>query len=163
MFSKDIKSRNIDSTKTYGSIFVTVNGSKFLVCRKFLIELFQLPGKRLRIIQQKVKFNSKFTENRGKHNRPKKISDDDWQLVRDHWASIPNVETHYRCNDTSRLYFTDPFLDVKSLFETFREFYKGKNNTYQDMKYSSYYKFFKDMSPYSFRRPRTDNAICVKN
>lgn len=78
--------RNRDHKWDY---FLTYEGEKIKICCAYLLKIYQISEKRLRIIQQKVLSNDTFEEKRGPHNnRPHKIGVNVWKIVKDHLNSI---------------------------------------------------------------------------
>lgn len=103
------------------------------------------------------------TENRGIQPNPKRISNDIWKMIKDHWASIPHKKSHYNYNKTNRKYFDHPDLNVKILYNLFKEYYKEKTGHDVSLKYNTYHKFFRNSSEYLFRSPKTDVCdFCTK-
>lgn len=123
------------------------------VCRNFILKLYQISQKLLRVglIQGKIEAGDTFEEKRGKHvnNAPKSV----WELAFDHLRSIPNKPSHY--TKSSRIYFDDPSLTVVVLYNSFCEFYKEKTGNSTTMKYKTYTKFYKSTN-YTVRKPKTD-------
>lgn len=139
---------------------------KIPVCKMFLVSLFQLGVKRFRTIQKKISSGHSplLKDMRGRHNqRPTKISPQIWELVKEHWASIPHKQSHYSREKTTRLYFDDSSLNVTELFNLFKEFYYNRTNSTLSMKYHTYHRYFRENSDYSFRKPRSDTCdYCTK-
>lgn len=101
--------------------------------------------------------NPVIKENRGKHSsRPNKLSEDIWAKIEEHWSLFPNKESHYCRSHTRRKYFENPDLNVKKLFTAFQQHYFDTAGKTLTMKYSTYHRYFRENSPYSFRQPRTD-------
>jgi hypothetical protein len=111
---------------------------------------------RLRTVQNFKKTGQPVRERRGTHtNRPHKISADIWEMVKTHWGLYPHKETHYG-RKSSRKYFENPCLNVKILYEGFKEYYFDEIGFHLKMKYCTYHRYFRENSVYSFRQPRTD-------
>lgn len=138
---------------------VKLDGVSKKVCQKFVICLFNVSKKRLRVIQSKIIDGVDFQERRGSHdNRPHKLEENVLELMKDHLESIPSEPSHYSSHKTNLHYFDNPDLNVKVIFEKFKEFYKEKTNKNLKMTYVTYFKLFKEKFRYGFRRPKTD--IC---
>ena len=136
---------------------VFVGGAKIQVCRKFILNLFQISIKRLRVIQQKMLLNESFEEKRGTHsNRPRNITDDVTELMGEHLASIPHDESHYCKAKSNLLYFDNTLLNIKGLYELFKEYYREKSSSTLKMNYKTYYEYFKTKFSYAIRKPKTD-------
>lgn len=66
--------------------------------------------KRMRIVQGKVQNDDTFEERRGKHeNRPHKVKDDVWELMKSHVNSFPHKKSHY-CQHKSSLNYISIIL-----------------------------------------------------
>lgn len=137
---------------------VNINGFRYDCCRSFFEKLIQVSPKRVRIIQNKIIKGEQIVKDmRGKHAvRPNKIQANVWALVDKHWSEIPHHLSHYAHNKSKRLYFENPDLTVKKLFESFQSYFLMNTNTALTMKYKTYHKYFRTNSPYSIRKPRTD-------
>lgn len=137
---------------------ISVGCTTFDVCKNFFISLLQISPKRVRIIQQKLNAGQlTIKDMRGKHsNRPHKIKNMVWKMVDEHWASIPSSQSHYSLNKTKKLYYDNPDLNVKKLFELFKEYFKEKTGEDLQMKYETYHRYFRTNSQYAFRQPRSD-------
>lgn len=127
------------------------------VCQKFILSLFGISKKRLRVIQSKISDGVSFQERRGCHNnRPHKLKTDVLEVMTQHLESIPSDLSHYSAHKTTFKYFENPDLNVKILYEKFKDFYNEKTNTALRMSYVKYFKLFKEKFRYSFQRPKTD-------
>lgn len=136
---------------------VKCNGTPINVCRQFLLNLYQISEKRLRIIQGKVLSGSTFTEKRGSHtNRPNKIEEEVWVLAREHLALFPSRHSHYAREKTSKEYFENPNLSPKKLYDLFLQYYKNEKGVNLKLSYKTYHRFFLHKTNYAFRLPRTD-------
>uniref|UniRef100_A0A8D9DT27 Uncharacterized protein n=1 Tax=Cacopsylla melanoneura TaxID=428564 RepID=A0A8D9DT27_9HEMI len=87
--------------------YCVLQNEKLQVCMNFLLSVLQIGRKRLRTIQGK--FSRGITvmrDQRGHHNnRPRTISDEVWDIVEKHWASLPHSESHYSSAKSSKKYF----------------------------------------------------------
>lgn len=144
---------------------ININGTLHDVCRQFFLGVLQVSPKRVRVIQQKINNGDiVVSDKRGKHlSRPSKIKESVWKMVEDHWESIPNTPSHY-CAEKSKLrYFDNPDLDIKTLFEQFKIYFKDKTGCDLQMKYATYHRNFREKSKYALRMPRTDVCdFCFK-
>lgn len=99
----------------------------------------------------------------GKINDGEQVIKDIWKLVQEPWAQISYDLSHYGHNKCKRLYFDHPDLTIPKLFESFKEYYLMKMNEPLVMKYKTYHKFWRNCSPYSIWKPRTDVCdFCTK-
>ncbi|XP_050525194.1 uncharacterized protein LOC126896448 [Daktulosphaira vitifoliae] len=68
-----------------------LHGKDINVCKELLISLYQISDGRMKTVLRFCKQGvSQATENRGKLPNPKKIPDEVWALVKDHWFLIPH-------------------------------------------------------------------------
>lgn len=135
------------------------------VCRNFFLSLFQISAKRVRVIQQKIGNGVLIMkDNRGTHeNRPHKIQENVWEHFEQHLRSLPHSNSHYSLKKTKKLYFDNPNLNVKILYNLFKEYYFEKTGQILTINYKTYHRHFRTNSKYAFRRPRTDVCnFCYK-
>lgn len=136
---------------------LNIGGLQVSVCKGFLLKLFQVTIKRIRVIQEKTLNNESFTERRGLHtNRPHKLKPSVLDLMKIHLESIPHSQSHYSGNKTSLKYFDNPELNIKSLYIMFQDFYKSKTNENLKMGYNHYFKMFKSKFDYGVVKPKSD-------
>lgn len=141
------------------------NEMKASVCKGFVLKLYQITDKRMRTVLKFCKQGDLVaTENRGKHaNRPHRISVDVWNMIEKHWDSFPSKKSHYSAKKTEKKYFDNPDLNVKILYELFKEDFKLKTKRDLTLKYDTYYRYFRENSKYSFQSPKTDICdFCAK-
>lgn len=159
------KSAKTKNRKYSWSYSILKDGKKERVCKTFLQKLFQVTDERMKTILRFCKEGKlSALEKRGHHqNRPRTISSEVWQMVKEHWASFPSKSSHYSYNKTNKKYYDNPDLNISILYDLFKEYYKQKTQKELSMKYSTYQKFFKKHSDYSFRSPKTDICdFCAK-
>lgn len=111
------------------------SGSDITVCRQFILSLYQLSEKRIRLIQQKIRDDDSFVEKRGNHGKQKKFCPNVWSLAMDHLKNVPHRQSHYSQAKSNRLYFLNPDLNIKDLYEAFKTFFEEKTETKLEMKY----------------------------
>lgn len=141
------------------SYSIHIGPLKINVCQEFLRSLFLVTVKRLRIIQRKLLNNESFEEQRGSHvNRPRNIPDDVVSLMGEHLKSIPHDESHYCKQKTNLLYFDNPVLNVKTLYELFKTYFHEKTMKALKMSYQTYHQYYTSKFSYAVRKPKTD--IC---
>lgn len=137
---------------------LTIGCQSYDICRNFFLGLLQISAKRVRVVQQKLNEGQiSIADMRGKHeNRPHKIENEVWKMIDEHWSSIPSSQSHYSLNKTKKLYFDNPNLTVKTLYELFKEHFCEKTGQLLKMKYSTYHRYFRTNSMYAFRQPKSD-------
>lgn len=146
------------------SYSVKSGGEENQVCLNFLLRLLQIKMKRVRVIQQKILSGDTFEEKRGKHiNRPNKLDESIWKMLQEHLQTLPHKKSHYCVGKTNKLYFDDPGLNIRILYNMFADYFKQKTSTSLKMKYSTYFKYFSQKTNFAFRRPQTDVCdFCTK-
>ncbi|KAJ8893809.1 hypothetical protein PR048_006410 [Dryococelus australis] len=117
---------------------VKVDGKSHKTCKNFLLQNLQVSESQMKTVLGEVNLgNVSPQENMGKHdNRPSKIGNHIWEMVREHWDMFPSKNSHYGRTKSERKYFDDPTLNVMKMYKSFQ--------------------FFCEQSRYSFRLPRTD-------
>lgn len=136
---------------------LNIGGLSVAVCKGFLIRLFQVTTKRIRVIQGKILKDEDFTERRGHHaNRPHKLKPNVLDLMKSHLESIPHSQSRYSGNKTSLKYFDNPELNIKTLYTMFQEFYKSKTNENLKMGYPHYFKHLKSNFDFGVVKPKSD-------
>lgn len=158
--SHSAKTHEVGASKKRDVIWkylVKVHGTDNSVCRQFVLTLFQITEKRLRVIQQKVFSGDSFNEKRGTHaNRPLKINDEVWEMAKSHLATIPSRESHYSRNKSKKRYFENPNLNTKKLYDDFVNYYRLNTGKPLKLHYKTYHQFFLHKMNYGFIVPRTD-------
>jgi len=116
---------------------VSIDGSRIPVCQTFLLKVFQLSQKRIRVIQKRLTKNEcTFEERRGKHNnRPHKLPDDTMELFHAHLREIP---PEGRPSPSDKKFSKNLHFTKKKLFELFRDYYCEKTGKVLPMKYNTY-------------------------
>lgn len=126
------------------------------VCRPFLLMLFQISEKRLRIIQQKVLAGECFNEKRGTHAyRPHKIDDEVWDLAKRHLALIPSRESQYCRQKSKKRYLENSYLNTKKLYESLAQYYRDTTSRDLNLHYKTYHRGFLPKMNYGFIVART--------
>lgn len=153
--------------KTVGSVVerhntwkyqLTFNGISKPVCRSFICNLYQFASpKRVRVLQDKILRKEPIEDKRGKHGNHKKIEPDVYSLALDHLKSIPNKPAHYSYVKSNRLYFQNPDLNIKKIFTLFQDYFKEHTGNNLQMKYKTYFKFFRETN-FDFKVPKTDTC-----
>jgi hypothetical protein len=138
--------------------------SNLQVCRKFIMQLFQVSIKRVRVIKCKVTSNESFEEKRGSHlNRSHKINSNVWDLALAHLQTLPHNKSHNGQQKSERFYFENPNLTVVEFFRLFQSYFLKNTGKQQKMAYKTYYEFFHNCCNFSFSRPKTDVCdFCIE-
>jgi hypothetical protein len=96
------------------------------VCRKFIVQLFQVSIKRVRVIQCKVTSNKSFEEKPGSHLNRSHKTDSVWDLVLPHLQTLPHKKSHYGQQISKRFCLENPNLTVVELFRLFQSYFLKK-------------------------------------
>ncbi|KAJ8887593.1 hypothetical protein PR048_013810 [Dryococelus australis] len=117
----------------------------------------QVSESRMKTVLREVNLgNVSPQENRGKHdNRPSNIGNHIWEMVTEHSDIFTSKNSHYVRSKSESKYFDDPTLNVMKMYKSFQQYFFDKTGSILAMKYSTYHRFFREQSCYSFRLPRT--------
>lgn len=130
--------------------FVNVQAERRQVCKTAFLSLHSVSSKAIQRLQTLLNLGKSPKDLRGKQNNRKTIPGNIIQIVREHISSFPVKQSHY----SSREYnYLDARLNVKIMHNLFKEKYSATN-----VKYSTYYKIFKEHFDYKFGRPQVDTC-----
>lgn len=143
-----------------------MNKKMEVVCKSFLLKLFQISEGRLKSVQCKLlqkKSLEDFRGVNGSHNL--KLTDDLQNLIRLHCTSLPHRGSHYSHESTSLNYFKNPELNLKILYDLFLDYHASVTGDLNaPIAFSTYEKFFNYNCNFSFNLPRTDVCnICFES
>ncbi|XP_074035418.1 uncharacterized protein [Leptinotarsa decemlineata] len=114
----ELKYRRISSCRPRkpNCCFYFMNDKKIRICKTFFINTLGISERAVRtVIDGKLSGNGFAPlDNRGKHNKHKKIDDEILNSVRHHINKIPRIESHYVRRDTSRE-FIDGALTIADI------------------------------------------------
>lgn len=97
------------------------------------------------------------SDNRGKHtNKPKKLSDDVLNSVREHINLFERVESHY-CRSSSSREYLDETLNISKMYAMYEEFMSDKNITPIASEHK-YRDIFNHEFNLSFHKPKKDQC-----
>ncbi|KAJ8875963.1 hypothetical protein PR048_023871 [Dryococelus australis] len=121
----DVKRRNvakdISRSQTTFKYHLPVNDKSYNVCKKTVLDVFQISSRRVQTLQTKMKFNLDISDKRGiHHNRSCDVSFDVKELVRDRISSMPAQESHYSKSTSCKLYLSSE-LCVERMYDNFKE------------------------------------------
>ncbi|KAJ8879142.1 hypothetical protein PR048_019748 [Dryococelus australis] len=157
MALEDVKRRNvaedISQRQTTFKYHLLVNGKSYNMCKKTVLDGFQISSRCVQMLQKIVKFIIDISDKRGTcHNRPHAVSFDIKELVRDHISSMPPQESHYSRSASSKLYLSSE-LGVERMYDLFKE-------SHPNIKYSHslYRDIFRSEFKISFHPPRSDSC-----
>lgn len=75
--------------------------------------------------------------------------------------SIPHHPSHYGKDKSNRLYFFNLELSIKDIYKAFKDFFKEKTGNMLEMKYRTYFKFFR-LTNFIFKKPKSDTCDFCK-
>lgn len=102
-------------------------------------------------------------DNRGKHGKQRKLSDEVLQSVRDHINSIPRVESHYLRSNTNRE-FIDGSLTVAELHRSYKNLRQAAGK--EAVNYDAYHRIFStdfNIGLFVPRKDQCDECEAYKN
>lgn len=153
-------SRNITADYT-----VTVQGQSVKICKVEFMRVHGLQNSRGRV-NRIVKMKSQGsvvpeTDKRGKHeNRPKKISDEQRQSVKNHIDLIPKYQSHYSRADNPEKTFLNCDITIAELYKKFYIPWCDEQNI-APVKQSFYRKIFCSEYNIGFKFPKSDTCkVC---
>lgn len=128
------------------------------VCQKFLLQLLSISRERLVTVQNKIKNNESFDDNRGTHtNHVIRLTPEIKKIIHDHCLSVPHTESHYTREKSQLFYFEHPDLNLPTLYKLFLEYHTSvTGNTNPPIGESCYTKYFNHNLNFTFSKPRTD-------
>lgn len=102
------------------------------VCYKAFLSLHGISAKRVQTLQKGLKTTGTAPKDmRGKHSsRPNKLSDVDLNSVIEHIGSFKGRKSHYSLKKSQKLYLPEE-LNIKKMFEMFKEKYPGVKVSYE--------------------------------
>lgn len=117
-----------------------------------MLSLHGISAKRLQNIQQKLVKDGHIGEYcRGRHsNRPNKLVEETTNAVYAHIPSFKGRQSHYSLHKSKKTYLPED-LNVKKMFQMFKELYPTKSISYE-----SYRSIFVNKFNISFCYPRSD-------
>lgn len=131
------------------------NGTQEIpICYKAMLSLHGISAKRLQNIQQKLVKDGHVGEDcRGRHsNRPNKLDEETTNAVYTHIRSFKGRQSHYSLHKSKKIYLPED-LNVKKMFQMFKELYPTKSISYE-----SYRSIFVNKFNISFGYPRSDTC-----
>lgn len=169
-FSKaDVKTQTVDSWKRRHRhkwhFFIRLDSINVSVCLSFLLNLYHISRKRIRIVQNKVlRGETSFAETRGRRTNQPKLPPKVIPLMKTHLSMIPH---YYESTAASRCkHFKNPDLHLKKIFKSFLEYYEINMGTSLTIKFRTYENLFRTHSEFSFSQqgsPQCDFCVSFKS
>ncbi len=114
------------------------------VCKTFICNVLQVGKQIIDTLQNKITLGKSLADQRGKHfNRPLKINENVWKMLKSFVENIPKSNSHYYYNK-GRFYFENPGLDLKILYQKFTDFYLQETSKYLELSLTSFRDYFND-------------------
>ena len=135
---------------------VTLRNRTISICQAALLALHGIKASRLK--KKVLSFQNQIADNRGKHDKHKKIDDAIKTRIREHIQRFPARESHYSRAKNSHKRYLDASLSIASMHRLFLK--DNPDLTKQSCKYWLYKDIFNYEFNVSFGYPRSD--ICDK-
>lgn len=130
---------------------VLLASNKIQVCRTAFCRLYDVSEKRIRRLRMLLLDGKIPHDMRGQSPSGNMIKAEDIQAVHAHIASFPTKRGHY-----ADIKYLNENLSIQKMYELFQEKYPTSR-----IKYSFYYKYFKENFAYRFGRPQVDTCgVC---
>ncbi|XP_063230663.1 uncharacterized protein LOC134535479 [Bacillus rossius redtenbacheri] len=145
--------RNGDKSGKRSSSFtfhVVIQERRVKVCKKAFIQLYGVSAKRVRRLQTLLLCGQTPKDMRGQQNNRKSVPVGDVQAIKDHISSFPVKISHHASKEYKYL---DAQLDIKKMHTLFKEKFPDCK-----VKYSFYYKIFRENFNLHFGRPQIDTC-----
>ncbi|XP_063216697.1 uncharacterized protein LOC134527714 [Bacillus rossius redtenbacheri] len=150
---KHRRPRNGDKSGKRSSSFtfhVVIQERRVKVCKKAFIQLYGVSAKRVRRLQTLLLCGQTPKDMRGQQNNRKSVPVGDVQAIKDHISSFPVKISHHASKEYKYL---DAQLDIKKMHTLFKEKFPDCK-----VKYSFYYKIFRENFNLHFGRPQIDTC-----
>ncbi|XP_063219220.1 uncharacterized protein LOC134529249 [Bacillus rossius redtenbacheri] len=150
---KHRRPRNGDKSGKRSSSFtfhVVIQERRVKVCKKAFIQLYGVSAKRVRRLQTLLLCGQTPKYMRGQQNNRKSVPVGDVQAIKDHISSFPVKISHHASKEYKYL---DAQLDIKKMHTLFKEKFPDCK-----VKYSLYYKIFRENFNLHFGRPQIDTC-----
>ncbi|XP_063219665.1 uncharacterized protein LOC134529465 [Bacillus rossius redtenbacheri] len=129
---------------------VVIQERRVKVCKKAFIQLYGVSAKRVRRLQTLLLCGQTPKDMRGQQNNRKSVPVGDVQAIKDHISSFPVKISHHASKEYKYL---DAQLDIKKMHTLFKEKFPDCK-----VKYSFYYKIFRENFNLHFGRPQIDTC-----
>lgn len=130
-----------------------------VTCQNFLCKVMDIKRARFITLQQKIKNNESLGDKRGgnQQNNFLKLTEDVKKLIYAHCESLAHSESHYTRESSKLKYFKESELNLKTLYDKFKQYYTSETgNVAVPIKFSTYSKYFNYFVDFTFQMPRTD-------
>ena len=136
--------------KSSFKFYVFLREKKIHVCKKAFLNLYGIGEKKVRRLQQLHLKGESPRDLRGQQQNRKTYPQDFTDQVRDHIKSFPLKTSHY---SSKEIKYLDAKLDITKMYNLFQEQFSDCG-----VKYSFYYKIYKEHFNYRFGRPQIDTC-----
>lgn len=142
-------SHSVQHTRSY-KFHVMVGEERKQVCKQAFLSINAVGEKRIRRLQGNASRGENPVDRRGQQTNRKTFPLEFVETVKDHIRSFPLKVSHYASKEIKYL---DARLDIKKMHTIFLEANPGS-----EVKYSFYYKVYKEHFNYRFGRPQIDTC-----
>lgn len=152
-----VNSRRLFSRSYY---LPAVNG-RVRVCKEMFMATFDIKDKKLRVLAGKQLKGLGITADdmRAKNSSRRCLSDDQRNYIIDHIKSFPSYTSHYRREQTSRLYLSSD-LNVMKMYNLYKT--KCTKDNLPHVHFNTYRLIFRSLK-LAFRKPKADTCcLCDK-
>jgi len=112
------------------------------VYKTFICDVLQIGKQRIDTLQNRIALGKSLADQKGKHcNRPLKINQIVWNMLKSFIENIPKSNSHYYYNK-KRFYFENPGLDLIILYQKFIDFYLQETSKYLELSLTSFRDYF---------------------
>lgn len=127
------------------------------VCKNFFLKTLKISNGRFsRVVNKKTDLGFIGSDLRGKHSNPKKIPNEDRELVNQHINLFPKYRSHYTRKENIDRKFLPSYLTIKKMYECYKEFCTEKQK--KPVKEWLYREIFNTSFNLSFHQPHTDTC-----
>lgn len=140
---------------------IQINSEEMLICKRAFLKIFAVSNKRMQLLTIQIKEGMSIskTDERGTHqNRPKSISAEVKQLVKNHISSFPTSESHYSRSQNPYRRYLSPLLNIKKMYSLYLELHKLKPGDDHYVKESYYRNIFVTEFNIGFSSPKSDTC-----
>lgn len=131
---------------------------KVQVCKTFFINTLSISHQTVYTALEKIKYDKGFSDNRGCHdNRPRKMSLETEENIKEHIQLFPAVESHYTRKNSARQYLSE-LLNISKMYRLYEAWFTEGHYSCRMASKRQYETIFNTRFNYSFHRPKKDQC-----
>lgn len=130
--------------------FIMIGDKRQQVCKNAFLQLYAVSEKRVRRLQNLLLLGKSPRDLRGQQDNRKTVPQNAVEQIKSHIKSFPIKVSHHTSKEIEYL---DAKLDINKMYMLFREKYADTT-----VKYSFYYKIFRESFDYRFGKPQIDTC-----